>query len=143
MLALRKTANLEILTLPLTLGKWLCFPVPGSGNTYPKDMEALLPLMNMVIYSIDKAKKFRLNREVRPKAFLINRHLFLLVFPSGQWPSVTAATESWLVDLKLTEECSVGFCPMGWQWVSYEDFVSWGRVNRKQIRTGREWKRTS
>jgi len=39
--------------------------VPGSGNTYPKDMEALLPLMNMVIYSIDKAKKFRLNREVR------------------------------------------------------------------------------
>ena len=28
-------------------------------------MEALLPLMNMVIYSIDKAKKFRLNREVR------------------------------------------------------------------------------
>ncbi|ELW67508.1 Coiled-coil domain-containing protein 47 [Tupaia chinensis] len=39
------------------------FNVPGSGNTYPKDMEALLPLMNMVIYSIDKAKKFRLNRE--------------------------------------------------------------------------------
>ena len=48
-----------------SVGKWLCFPVPGSGNTYPKDMEALLPLMNMVIYSIDKAKKFRLNREVR------------------------------------------------------------------------------
>uniref|UniRef100_A0A8D0MCV4 PAT complex subunit CCDC47 n=2 Tax=Sus scrofa TaxID=9823 RepID=A0A8D0MCV4_PIG len=44
------------------------FNVPGSGNTYPKDMEALLPLMNMVIYSIDKAKKFRLNREGKQKA---------------------------------------------------------------------------
>ncbi|KAF3817359.1 hypothetical protein GH733_011759 [Mirounga leonina] len=39
-----------------------------NGNTYPKDMEALLPLMNMVIYSIDKAKKFRLNREGKQKA---------------------------------------------------------------------------
>ncbi|EMP33726.1 Coiled-coil domain-containing protein 47 [Chelonia mydas] len=44
------------------------FNVPGSGNTSPKDMEALLPLMNMVIYSIDKAKKFRLNREGKQKA---------------------------------------------------------------------------
>ncbi|XP_001376880.2 PAT complex subunit CCDC47 isoform X2 [Monodelphis domestica] len=44
------------------------FNVPGLGNTSPKDMEALLPLMNMVIYSIDKAKKFRLNREGRQKA---------------------------------------------------------------------------
>nr|KAF6308816.1 coiled-coil domain containing 47 [Pipistrellus kuhlii] len=44
------------------------FNAPGSGNTYPKDMEALLPLMNMVIYSIDKAKKFRLNREGKQKA---------------------------------------------------------------------------
>uniref|UniRef100_A0A2K5WEF6 PAT complex subunit CCDC47 n=1 Tax=Macaca fascicularis TaxID=9541 RepID=A0A2K5WEF6_MACFA len=43
------------------------FNVPGSGNT-PKDMEALLPLMTMVIYSIDKAKKFRLNREGKQKA---------------------------------------------------------------------------
>lgn len=34
------------------------------GNTSPKDMDALLPLMNMVIYSIDKVKKLRLNREV-------------------------------------------------------------------------------
>lgn len=34
------------------------------GNTSPKDMESLLPLMNMVIYSIDKVKKLRLNREV-------------------------------------------------------------------------------
>uniref|UniRef100_A0A8C9RF63 PAT complex subunit CCDC47 n=1 Tax=Scleropages formosus TaxID=113540 RepID=A0A8C9RF63_SCLFO len=40
------------------------FNVPGMGNTSPKDMDALLPLMNMVIYSIDKVKKFRLNREV-------------------------------------------------------------------------------
>ncbi|XP_030077431.1 PAT complex subunit CCDC47 [Microcaecilia unicolor] len=44
------------------------FNVPGTGNTSPKDMEALLPLMNMVIYSIDKAKKFRLNREGKQKA---------------------------------------------------------------------------
>ncbi|CAM9200010.1 unnamed protein product, partial [Lampetra planeri] len=40
------------------------FNVPGMGNTSPKDMDALLPLMNMVIYSIDKVKKLRLNREV-------------------------------------------------------------------------------
>lgn len=38
--------------------------VPGMGNTSPKDMDSLLPLMNMVIYSIDKVKKLRLNREV-------------------------------------------------------------------------------
>ena len=44
------------------------FNVPGSGNTYPKDMESLLLLMKMVIYSIDKAKKFRLNRGGRQKA---------------------------------------------------------------------------
>uniref|UniRef100_UPI00398F76B8 PAT complex subunit CCDC47 n=1 Tax=Pristiophorus japonicus TaxID=55135 RepID=UPI00398F76B8 len=44
------------------------FNVPGIGNTSPKDMESLLPLMNMVIYSIDKAKKYRLNREGKMKA---------------------------------------------------------------------------
>ncbi|KFP76706.1 Coiled-coil domain-containing protein 47 [Acanthisitta chloris] len=44
------------------------FNVPGLGNTSPKDMESLLPLMSMVIYSIDKAKKFRLNREGKQKA---------------------------------------------------------------------------
>ncbi|OCT60065.1 hypothetical protein XELAEV_18046085mg [Xenopus laevis] len=44
------------------------FNVPGSGNASVKDMEALLPLMNMVIYSIDKVKKFRLNREGKQKA---------------------------------------------------------------------------
>jgi len=38
--------------------------VPGMGNTSPKDMDSLLPLMNMVIYCIDKVKKLRLNREV-------------------------------------------------------------------------------
>lgn len=42
---------------------FLCV-VPGMGNTSPKDMDSLLPLMNMVIYSIDKVKKLRLNREV-------------------------------------------------------------------------------
>ncbi|XP_006638225.1 PAT complex subunit CCDC47 [Lepisosteus oculatus] len=44
------------------------FNVPGMGNTSPKDMETLLPLMNMVIYSLDKVKKFRLNREGKQKA---------------------------------------------------------------------------
>ncbi|XP_063315481.1 PAT complex subunit CCDC47 [Pelobates fuscus] len=42
--------------------------VPGNGNASVKDMEALVPLMNMVIYSIDKVKKFRLNREGKQKA---------------------------------------------------------------------------
>uniref|UniRef100_A0A671QH69 PAT complex subunit CCDC47 n=1 Tax=Sinocyclocheilus anshuiensis TaxID=1608454 RepID=A0A671QH69_9TELE len=44
------------------------FNVPGMGNTSPKDMDSLLPLMNMVIYSIDKVKKLRLNREGKQKA---------------------------------------------------------------------------
>ncbi|XP_012681233.1 PAT complex subunit CCDC47 isoform X2 [Clupea harengus] len=44
------------------------FNVPGMGNTSPKDMEQLLPLMNMVIYSVDKIKKLRLNREGKQKA---------------------------------------------------------------------------
>ncbi|RXM32589.1 Coiled-coil domain-containing protein 47 [Acipenser ruthenus] len=44
------------------------FNVPGMGNTSPKDMEALLPLMNMVIFSIDKVKKLHLNREGKQKA---------------------------------------------------------------------------
>uniref|UniRef100_A0A672YI57 PAT complex subunit CCDC47 n=1 Tax=Sphaeramia orbicularis TaxID=375764 RepID=A0A672YI57_9TELE len=44
------------------------FNVPGMGNTSPKDMDTLLPLMNMVIYSIDKVKKLRLNREGKQKA---------------------------------------------------------------------------
>uniref|UniRef100_A0A3P9H948 PAT complex subunit CCDC47 n=1 Tax=Oryzias latipes TaxID=8090 RepID=A0A3P9H948_ORYLA len=44
------------------------FNVPGMGNASPKDMDSLLPLMNMVIYSIDKVKKLRLNREGKQKA---------------------------------------------------------------------------
>uniref|UniRef100_A0A3B3U2X0 PAT complex subunit CCDC47 n=1 Tax=Poecilia latipinna TaxID=48699 RepID=A0A3B3U2X0_9TELE len=44
------------------------FNVPGFGSTSPKDMDSLLPLMNMVIYSIDKVKKLRLNREGKQKA---------------------------------------------------------------------------
>ncbi|XP_036445617.1 coiled-coil domain-containing protein 47 [Colossoma macropomum] len=44
------------------------FNVPGMGNTSPKDMDSLVPLMNMVIYSIDKVKKLRLNREGKLKA---------------------------------------------------------------------------
>ena len=52
--------------------------VPGMGNTSPKDMDSLLPLMNMVIYSIDKVKKLRLNREVSSR----RRGLCLLLHPS-------------------------------------------------------------
>ncbi|XP_063079302.1 PAT complex subunit CCDC47 [Engraulis encrasicolus] len=44
------------------------FNVPGMGNTSPKDMDTLLPLMNMVIYTVDKVKKLRLNREGKQKA---------------------------------------------------------------------------
>ncbi|XP_061081199.1 PAT complex subunit CCDC47-like [Conger conger] len=44
------------------------FNVPGMGSTSPKDMDALLPLMDMVLYSIDKIRKFRLNKEGRQKA---------------------------------------------------------------------------
>ncbi|XP_073463706.1 PAT complex subunit CCDC47 isoform X2 [Aquarana catesbeiana] len=44
------------------------FNVPGGGNASVKDMEALLPLMNMILYSIDKVRKFRLNREGKQKA---------------------------------------------------------------------------
>lgn len=53
------------------MNKELFISVPGSGNTSPKDMESLLPLMSMVIYSIDKAKKFRLNREVSSAWFSV------------------------------------------------------------------------
>lgn len=52
--------------------------VPGMGNTSPKDMDSLLPLMNMVIYSIDKVKKLRLNREVSRILVL----MCLIVHPS-------------------------------------------------------------
>lgn len=54
----------QLLKLPDTKRTLLfTFNVPDSGDIYPKDMEALPPLMNTVISSIDKTKKFRLNRE--------------------------------------------------------------------------------
>lgn len=52
------------------------------GNTSPKDMDALLSLMNMVIYSIDKVKKLRLNREV--SRILLSTCLFALLCASKQ-----------------------------------------------------------
>ncbi|KAG9333452.1 hypothetical protein JZ751_011613, partial [Albula glossodonta] len=39
------------------------FNVPKMGTTTPRDMETMLPLMNMVIYCIDKIRRFRLNKE--------------------------------------------------------------------------------
>lgn len=56
----------------------LYFTVPGMGNTSPKDMDSLLPLMNMVIYSIDKVKKLRLNREVSAHAQCEQQHVDLV-----------------------------------------------------------------
>ena len=52
--------------------------VPGTGSTSPKGMDALLPLMSMVLYSIDKIRKFRLNKEVRSD-FQPPRHTVLRV----------------------------------------------------------------
>ncbi len=56
----------------------LYFTVPGMGNTSPKDMDNLLPLMNMVIYSVDKVKKLRLNREVSAHAQCEQQHVDLV-----------------------------------------------------------------
>ena len=45
------------------LFSFLCVVPSGSRGTV-KDMENMLPLMKMVIYCIDKTKRFRLTREV-------------------------------------------------------------------------------
>ncbi|KAK7938736.1 hypothetical protein WMY93_002062 [Mugilogobius chulae] len=44
------------------------FNVPGMGHTSPKDMDSLLPLMNMVIYSIDKVKEAAPQQRGKQKA---------------------------------------------------------------------------
>ncbi|XP_075908220.1 PAT complex subunit CCDC47-like isoform X1 [Petromyzon marinus] len=44
------------------------FNVPGNGRSSTQDMEAMLPLMSMVIYSIDKMRKIRLSKEAKQKA---------------------------------------------------------------------------
>lgn len=44
------------------------FNVPGMGKATNKDMEGMLPLMKMVIYSIDKMKKIRLSKEAKLKS---------------------------------------------------------------------------
>ena len=38
--------------------------VSGGGYSTPKDMDHLKPLLQMVFYSIDKIKRFRLSKEV-------------------------------------------------------------------------------
>lgn len=58
-------------------------------------------MMNMVIYSIDKAKKFRLNREVRPTACILSWHLLLLFSHGGSQRAMISAILSLLVDLKV------------------------------------------
>nr|XP_032801875.1 coiled-coil domain-containing protein 47 isoform X3 [Petromyzon marinus]XP_032801877.1 coiled-coil domain-containing protein 47 isoform X3 [Petromyzon marinus] len=44
------------------------FNVPGAGHTSPRDMEGMLGLMKMVIYCMDKMKRFRLGKEAKQKA---------------------------------------------------------------------------
>ena len=124
--------------------KWPCFPVPGSGNTYPKDMEALLPLMNMVIYSIDKAKKFRLNREVRLYFYYKLEPLFVVPLPllrgSGE-EGVIFCLLQWFYLCLLAWNCSVGvilwkntewdFVSAGLKWISDELFCFLGKGQTK------------
>lgn len=77
----------------LCISVTLCV-VPGMGNTSPRDMDSLLPLMNMVIYSIDKVKKLRLNREVsdvylnaiffHPLIGVVSLFMFVLIFRANR-----------------------------------------------------------
>lgn len=79
-------------TASLWMNKELFISVPGSGNTSPKDMESLLPLMSMVMYSIDKAKKFRLNREVSAVCFAVfAHHMKVEPGPPGPYGSTAAS----------------------------------------------------
>lgn len=118
------------------MNKKLFISVPGSGNTSPKDMESLLPLMSMVIYSIDKAKKFRLNREVSSVWFcLLN---FLWNWNHCRWV---------LMDpLDPYVSCMTARDPASCWWGNQYKLrllLSVQRVNKKLTRTGLGWKRTS
>ena len=44
------------------------FNVPGKGKTTPETMENLKPLLQLVFYSIEKVKRFRLSKETKVKA---------------------------------------------------------------------------
>lgn len=84
----------------------------GLGNIYLKDMEVLLFLMNMVIYFIDKVKKFRFNREVRFVIFIISWYFLLFFFFWGWWLVVKDFSDCifvivfLFVDLKVLNENS-------------------------------------
>lgn len=84
----------------------------GLGNIYLKDMEVLLFLMNMVIYFIDKVKKFRFNREVRFVIFIISWYFLLFFFFWGRWLVVKDFSDCifaivfLFVDLKVLNENS-------------------------------------
>ncbi|XP_033106192.1 coiled-coil domain-containing protein 47-like [Anneissia japonica] len=44
------------------------FRIPGMGKSSTKDVEAMVPMLKMVIYCIDKVKRYRLSREGKIKA---------------------------------------------------------------------------
>lgn len=113
--------------------------MPGLGNTSPKDMESLLPLMSMVIYSIDKAKKFRLNREVSRVYFFC---LLNIIWNCNHYHRIlNLKIESlmfllWLPELLHPAHRESVLTPFAF-------LSSVKRVNKKLIRTGLVWKRTS
>lgn len=45
-----------------------CFNAPGKGKCSPKDIEEMKPLMQMVLYCINRVSKIRLSKEARGKA---------------------------------------------------------------------------
>ncbi|KAK3109192.1 hypothetical protein FSP39_025062 [Pinctada imbricata] len=55
----------------LPLGKPVlsfCFNVPGKGKSKPSDMEEMKPLLQLVIYCVDKISRMQLSKEARNKA---------------------------------------------------------------------------
>ncbi|XP_038044628.1 coiled-coil domain-containing protein 47-like [Patiria miniata] len=45
-----------------------CFKVPGGARCTKVDMESMLPMMKMVLYCIEKVKRYKLSREAKLKA---------------------------------------------------------------------------
>nr|XP_054768067.1 PAT complex subunit CCDC47-like [Lytechinus pictus] len=56
-------------TMPPTEKVLICnFKVPGNGRSAKSDIEDMLPMMKMVIYLVDKIKRFRLSKEGKMKS---------------------------------------------------------------------------
>ncbi|XP_072179152.1 PAT complex subunit CCDC47-like [Diadema setosum] len=55
--------------MPETQKVLICnFKVPGNGRCSKSDIEDMLPMMKMVIYLVDKIKRYRLSKEGKMKA---------------------------------------------------------------------------